>query len=87
MDDAGSFAHHCFAAAHALASGLGRRHDRLDCGRRRIVAGAEHHDRGDAALIHIIEIMTQNVSLGVTAVLLLRPARSMDVLLSRTSNE
>ncbi len=37
--------------------------------------------------IHIIEIMTQNVSLGVTAVLLLRPARSMDVLLSRTSNE
>ena len=37
--------------------------------------------------IHIIEIMTQNVSLGVTAVLLLRPTRSMDVLLSRTSNE
>jgi hypothetical protein len=32
--------------------------------------------------IHIVEIMTQNVSLRVTAVLLLRPGRNAHVLLS-----
>jgi hypothetical protein len=57
-----------------VASGVGRGHNRLDRLGGRSLLLPNTMMVSSQRYIHIIEIMTQNVLLGVTEVLLLRPS-------------